>query len=202
MRIDRVLGSPPGWISKWTWGGVGSASPVLPVKPSTRAGLDCAAVHRVGGEGGEVGVEERVAASVWSHRRLPEIGSVPTRWTVPSATASTGAPNGAKTSLPSWTPVVGAGGAEVVGGGRLAVDGERVALAGEALGDLGARLRLGVFFSWLGRGGRGGRRRGGGGGDDRVLGDGGRGGDADLRALGQRAVGAAEDQREARSCRG
>ena len=35
MRVDRVLASPPGWISKWTCGGVGSASPVLPMKPST-----------------------------------------------------------------------------------------------------------------------------------------------------------------------
>src|SRR5689334_18500985 len=40
-----------------------------------------------------------------THSRLPEMGSDPTLWTVPSATATTGVPKLAKMSLPSWKPV-------------------------------------------------------------------------------------------------
>ena len=123
------------------------------------------------------------------------MGSVPTPWTVPSATRARGRRRGRRRRCPRG-PRCRRGRRRSRRRRSPAVDGERVALAGEALGDLGGALALGLLLLRLGRGGRGGRRRGGGGGDDRVLGEGGRGGDADLRALGQRAVGAAEDQRE------
>ena len=55
---------------------------------------------------------------------------MPTRLSVPSATASTGLPNAAKQSLPSWAPIW-RGAAEVVGAAHVAVDGEDEAAARE-----------------------------------------------------------------------
>ena len=126
------------------------------------AGLDLAAVHGVGRERRQVGVEERVAggrcAATGGCRRS---ASVPTRWTVPSATASTGAPNGGEDVVALVGAGVGAGGAEVVGDGRpCRRRGTRSAGRSGACGPWGRCVRLGVFFAFgFGRGGRGGRRR-------------------------------------------
>ena len=164
MRIDRVLSSPPGWISKCDVrrGRLGVAG--VAGEAEHGAGLDAAAVVGVGGEGGEVGVEERVAGvGVRATGGCRRSAACRRGSTVPSATASTGAPKGAKTSLPSWAPVSARAAPKSSATVGLAVDGERVALAGEALARPSGRLaalgllRLGLR---LGRGGRGGRRRG------------------------------------------
>ena len=147
VRDRSRLASPPGWISKWRCGGVGSASPVLPMKPSTVPGLDRAAVHGVGGEGGEVGVEERVArlgvqpqAVAGDRQRADAVdGAVGDRERRARRTA-------AKMSLPSWTPVSARAAPKSSADVGLAVDGEGVALAGEALRHLGRALALGLLL--------------------------------------------------------
>ena len=105
---------------------------------------------------------------VFSHRRLPLIGSVPTRLSLPSATASTGEPNGAK-HVVALVRADLARAAEVVGHAGVAVDGEDDPAAAQAALHrvglaLGLRGRLGgLLLRRIGRRGGGGRRRGGGG---------------------------------------
>ena len=60
--LGSTASPPSGWISKCRWGGVGSASPVLPDVAEDRSRLDVAVVDRGRREGREVRVEELVAA--------------------------------------------------------------------------------------------------------------------------------------------
>src|SRR3954470_3555622 len=196
MRIDRVLVLAAGVDLEVHVGRRGLGVAGVAREAEDGAGFDLAAVLGVGGEGGEVGVEEGVAGRGVEPQAVAGDGQRADAVDGAVGDREHGGAEGGEDVVALMDAGVGAGGAEVVGGGRLAVDGERVALAGEALGDLGGALALRLLLLGLGGGGRGGRRRGGGDGDDGVLGQGGRGGDADRGALGQRAVGAAEDQRE------
>ena len=65
---------PPGWISKWRWGGVVIAWPVLPTKPITwpaRTRAPSSATRRVRRE---VRVVERVAAVIGEPQAVPAEG--------------------------------------------------------------------------------------------------------------------------------
>ena len=180
MRIDRVLLLAAGMdlevhVRRGRLGVAGVAG-----EAEHGAGLDLAAVLGVGREGGEVGVEERVArlgvqpqAVAGDRQRADAVDG-------PVGDREHGGAEGGEDVVALVLAGVGAGGAEVVGDVGLAVDGEGVALAGEALLDLGGLPALGLL-----RLGRAGVLVGvaGGGGDDGVPRAGVGDRDADLRAL-------------------
>ena len=119
------------------------------------AGLDAAAVLGIGGEGGQVGVEEGVAGV--GVQPQPVAGDRERADAVDGAVGDRehGRAEGGEDVVALVLAGVGAGGAEVVGDVGVAVDGEGVALAGEALLDLGGLLALGLrLLLRLGGGGR------------------------------------------------
>ena len=105
-----------------------------------RARLDPPAADRLGREGGEVRVEEAVAAVGLEPQPVAGDRQRADAVSRPSATASTGLPNGAKQSLP-WCGPISRGPPKSSAHADVAVDGEDETAAREALRGRDPRLR-------------------------------------------------------------